>query len=167
MEENREIVFSKETDSIIEGFALSLAFLSVALFVWFDRTFHNRMAETIVCIVMLIFGISGAFFEIEKVSYKRIEGLSDLGTGIFVSVLSFLGIIKLDYIIVDIICLFFLFVGVYALYSGFFKILYSLKIQERKSKNKKVELFKIITGLTEVIALIVVILQLVMEVKAK
>lgn len=56
-----------------------------------------------------------------------------------------------------------LLLGSYGMIRGILEILYSLKLQRRKSNNVKIEIMKIVVAVTEFISLIVVILQLVKE----
>jgi len=163
MDKEKKIIFSEEIDSSITGFSVGVSFVVVALFVWFGRLFHNRIAESVITIILLIIGICGTFLEFEKINQKNIKGLYDLGLGCVLSILFFFLIIKFDLLVLNIVCVILLLFSIYAVFSGLLKIGYSFKIQKRNVENKKVEIFKIITGVTEIIALVVVILQLVSE----
>ena len=165
MAKEKKVTFSEEIDSSISGFALGVAFVVVGLFVWFGQLLHNRLAESVVTIVLLIIGICGTFFEIEKANHKSIKGLDTIGVGLFFLVPSVFAIYKWNYLEVNIICLFTLLFGVDGLFRGILEVGYSIKIQVRKTENKKVEVFKIITGLTEIVALVVVVLELIREVR--
>ncbi len=163
MSKEKKCIFSEEIDSSISGFSLGVAFVVDALFVWFGGLLHNRICEMVAVIILLLIGICGTFLEIEKANRDSIKGFDDLGLGISFSMLSIFLIIKYDILFWNIVCMIVLLFSVYATFSGILKIGYSLKIQKRKTGNKKVEIFKIITGITEIIALVVVILQLAAE----
>lgn len=159
----KKIIFSEEIDSSINGFSLGVSFVVVALLIWFFGLFHNRIAESIITIVLLVFGIGGTFLEIEKINQRGIKGFGDFGLGAVFSALLVYLIFRFDIIILNVVCIIGLLLSVFAVFSGVMKIGYSIKIQKRKTENRKIEIFKIIAGITEIIALIVVILQLVTE----
>lgn len=159
----KKIIFSEEIDSSVTGFSVGVSFVVVALLIWFLGLFHNRIAEGIVTIVLLFVGIGGTFLEIEKSNQRGIKGFDDFGLGTIISMLLICFILKFDFIVLNIACALGLLFSVYATFSGIMKIGYSIKIQKRKTENRKMEIIKIITGMTEIIALIVVILQLVAE----
>lgn len=163
-EKQKKIVFSEEIDSSITGFALGISFVLVALFIYFGGIFHNKIAENIFTIVLLLFGIFGTFAEIEKISHNGIVGISDVVLGAIISVISIFIIIKIDKIILNVIFCGVLLFGVFGATQGILRIVYSIKIQKRKHVNKKVEIFKIIAGVTEITALAVAIIQLFIEV---
>lgn len=159
----KKIIFSEEIDSSITGFSVGVSFVVVAMLIWFLGLFHNRIAEAIITITLSIIGIGGTFLEIEKSNQKSIKGIGDFGLGIMFSTLFVYLIFKFDIIILNVFCVICLLFSIYSGVSGIMQIGYSIKIQRRKTENKKIEVFKIITGATEIIALIVVILQLISE----
>lgn len=163
MSKEKKIIFSEEIDSSINGFSVGVSLVTVALFIWFGGLLHNRVADATVTIVFLIIGILGTFLEIEKVNHNEIKGIGDLGMGSVFGCLSIFLIFKFDILVLNVISLVVLLFGTFAIFSGILKLCYSIKIQKRKTENKKVEVFKIITGLTEIIALVVVVLQLISE----
>lgn len=158
MAEKKTVDFSREVDSSITGFALGVTLVSVGLFIWFGEFLHNKIAETIVTIILLLIGICGTFLEIEKVNKKSIKGLGDFGLFFFITSLCVFFIIKYDLVILNIVLLLIVLLSAFVTFSGILKIGYSMKIQRRKSESKNVEIFKVITGITEVIALVVVII---------
>ena len=160
----KEYDFSEEIDSSINGFSVGAAFMFTGLFIWFTGLFNNRIIEMIVTVLLLIIGIFGTFLEVDKANnHNNIKGFGDLGLGIGMMFLSLVLIFKVNLLITNIIGVLMVLLGLYEIFSGILKILYSLKIQKRKIKNRKVEVFKTITGITELIALLVVMLQLVEE----
>lgn len=159
--EGKSYCFSEEIDSSINGFALGATLCSVAMIIWYIELFHNKIIEAIFTIILMVLGIGGTFLEIEKT--KEIKGMIDFFMGTIITCLDMFVIIKFDNIVVNSISSLILLFSIFAVFSGILKILYSFKIKTRKTKNKKIEVFKIITGLTEAIALVVVILQLVAE----
>lgn len=128
------------------------------------KIFNNEIVERAIAIILLVIGIAGTISEIEKLKMNDIKGMDDVFFGLIFTVPSFLGIIKTDIIWLHaILVLIFLF-GMYGEIKGILEIIYSLKLVKRKSKNKKIEIMQIVVTLTEVIALVVAILQLVSEI---
>lgn len=160
----KNIMFSEEIDSSINGFALGTSFVIVALFIMYFGVFNNLIVERVVAIVLLLFGIAGTMTEIEKIKKSDIKGFGDFVLGLFFIVPSLFVIIKIDIIWFSVPMLVLFLFGVYGLMKGIFEIIYSLKLRKRESSNKKIEIMQIVVTLTEIIALIVAVLQLVSEV---
>lgn len=160
----KEIVFSEEIDSSINGFALGISFVLVAIFVIWFEIFDNLIVERIIAIILLVLGIAGTISEIEKVKKNDIKGVGNFVLGLVLTIPSSLGIIKNDIISLHIILLPIFLLGMYGLMRGVFEIGYSLKLLKRESKSKKIEIMKIIVTLTEIIALLVAALQLISEI---
>lgn len=163
MAKDKKIIFSEEIDSIINGLSLGVTFVIIALLVWFGNLFHNKIAEMIFAMIMLFIGIAGTFLEVEKAN-KELKGFGDFGMGTVFSGLAIFLIFKFNIIFLNILCVIILIFGIYCLVSGLLKIIYSMKWQRRKTENRKIEILQFVTGATEVIALIVVILELITEV---
>lgn len=157
-------VFSEEIDSSINGLALGISFVLIALFVIWFGIFNNPIAERVIAIILLVIGIVGTISEIEKLKNNDIKGIGDAVLGLIFTIPSSLGIIKNDIIWLHAILFPFLLFGMYGLMRGVFEIVYSIKFIKRESKSKKIEIMQIVVTLTEVIALFVAILQLVSEV---
>jgi len=164
-DKKKKVVFSEEVDSSINGFALGISFVLLALFVIWFKVFSNTIAESITAIFFLLFGIVGTMSEIEKIRKDDIKGIGDAMVGLFLTTPTLFGIIKTNIIWLRVILLAFLLVGMYGLMRGIFEIIYSLKLVKRENKNKKIEIMQIIVTITQVIALVVVVLQLIFEIK--
>ena len=91
------------------------------------------------------------------------KGLDDLIVGLLLTVVSVVVILKFRNVALNIGLFIVLLLGSYGMIRGILEILYSLKLQRRKSNNVKIEIMKIVVAVTEFISLIVVILQLVKE----
>lgn len=164
MAKEKKIVFSEEIDSIINGLSVGVAFVIIALFIWFGHLFNNRFIEKIITIIMLVIGICGTFMEVEKAN-KEIKGFGDFGMGAVFTALPIFFILKYNNAMLNILWVVILLFGMYCFVGGVLKIIYSMTWQKRKTKNRKIEILQIVTGLTEVIALAVVILELINEAK--
>lgn len=163
MGKDKKIIFSEEVDSSITGFSLGSALILVALFVYYVELFHNRIIEIIVAIILIFIGMIGTFLEIGKAKNDDIKGINDLGVGIVLSTASVFLVLKYDKLPLNIICFFVLLISVFGTIQGVLKIFYSLKIQKRKTDNKKIGILKVIVGITEIVALAVAIIQLITE----
>lgn len=163
-DKKKNIIFSEEVDSSINGFALGTSFVLVALLVMYFEVFNNLIIERVVAIVLLLVGIAGTMSEIEKIKKNDIKGFGDLVLGLLFAIPSFVVIIKFKISLLNILMVFLFLFGVYGSMRGIFAIIYSLRIKKRESNNKKVEIMQIIVALTEIIALIVAVLQLISEV---
>ena len=125
-------------------------------------------------------GIAGTLTEIGRIKKADMKGLDDLIVGLLLTVVSVVVIIFIKIAVISVIIsvvvilkfrnvalnigLFIvLLLGSYGMIRGILEILYSLKLQRRKSNNVKIEIMKIVVAVTEFISLIVVILQLVKE----
>lgn len=126
--------------------------------------FHNTLINRIVIVTLLIIGILGTSVEIGKIKRTDIKGLADFGIGAVLTTISIFFIIKLDKLIVNIICFIALLLGIFGLAQGVFKIGYSIKLWKRKTENKKLEILRFLTVATEVIALIAAVIQLIAEI---
>lgn len=163
MAKNNKIVFSEEIDSSITGFSVGITLIFVALFIYFTELFHNKIIDIIITIILMLIGMMGTFLEIGKTKNDDIKGISDLGVGMILSSITVFLVMKYNILFLNSICFLFLIIGVFGTIQGSLRILYSLKIQKRKTINKKISIAKIIVGITEIAALAVAIIQLITE----
>lgn len=151
--------FSKEIDSSITGFALGIACVLCAIFICFFNVFHNELINKVSVIILLLFGICGTAVELDRI--KELKGISDIILGVVFVIVTIFLIIKFDLIILNIIAFFFLIFGNFGLIQGLIKVAYSMYLQSRN--NKKLAILKLITVLTEILALAVAGIQFVNE----
>lgn len=163
MGKDKKITFSKEVDSSITGFSLSITLILVALFVYYTELFHNKLIEIIVAIILVFIGMIGTFLEVGKAKNDDIKGIDDLGLGLVLSTICIFLVLKYDKLPLNIICFLVLLISIFGTIQGVFKIFYSLKFQKRKTDNKKIGILKVIVGITEMAALAVAIIQLITE----
>lgn len=160
----KKIVFSEEIDSSINGFALGISFVFISIFVMYFNIFNNQIIELIVAIVLLIIGIAGTLTEIGKIKKSDIKGADDLLIGLLFTIFPIIVIMKSVKIYLHVLLFILLIFGSFGTVKGVIEIIYSLKIKKRNSASRKVETMKIIVAFTEVIALIVAVLQLIGEI---
>lgn len=163
MGRDKKITFSEEVDSSITGFSLGITLILVALFIYYTELFHNKIIEIVVAIILVFIGMIGTFLEIGKAKNDDIKGIDDFGLGIVLSTISVFLVLKYNKLSLNIICFLVLLISIFATIQGVLKILYSLKIQKRKTDNKKIGILKVIVGITEIAALAVAIIQLITE----
>lgn len=161
----KKITFSEEIDSSIGGLALGTTFVVMAVLVWQLEFFHNVIVDRIIEVVLILIGILGTLTELGKLHKGDIKGIDDLVVGVIVTSVPLFFVWKFDKLIINIICFLILIIGVFGFFSGVIKIIYSLALVRRKTVNKKVKIINGITLITEVVALAVVVLQLVAEIK--
>lgn len=94
MKKKSKIVFSEEIDNFIDGISLGIAFILIAIFIYFVGIFHNVLVDRIVMLVLILFGFIGTATEISKINNKnKIHGIDNFLIGII-----FLGISIFFYI---------------------------------------------------------------------
>lgn len=163
----KKITFSEEIDSSITGFALGISFVLSTILIHPLNIFHNTIVNRVAIVTLLIFGILGTSVEIGKIRKSDIKGLDDVGIGIVITAIPIFIIVKFNNLIGNLFCFIVMLFGIFGLAQGVIKIAYSIKIRKRKTGNKKVEILRLITIATEVIALIFLCLGLCNAVKSR
>ena len=82
---------------------------------------------------------------------EDMKGLDDLIVGLLLTVVSVVVILKFRNVALNIGLFIVLLLGSYGMIRGILEILYSLKLQRRKSNNVKIEIMKIVVAVTEFI----------------
>lgn len=164
MKKERKVVFSEEIDSSITGFALGISFVLLAGLTYYFDFFHWVIADGIISIILLVVGIGGTCIEIGRLNEEKIKGKDDLLLGLFFTIPALIFIFIYDHIILNIICFIVLLLSLFGTIKGIIEVTYSMRIQKRKSHNKKIEVLRFITIITEVLALAVAIFQLIAEI---
>lgn len=164
----KKIVFNKEIDNSINGFALVLAFIIIGIILQFDNSFFGG-ATNIVKIIFIGIGILGLFTEISNLNINyNIKGLDNICTGIFLLVISYLlktyvytnkwTIIFL--ILYEVFLFFIILISIYGLCKGLIEMAYSL-YKNYIEKHKRGNLFtSIIVVLTQLFGLVLVLAQI-------
>ena len=86
MDKDKKVVFSKEIDSSIAGFALGISFVLLAGLVYYINIFHWIIADRIISILLLIVGTGGTCIEIGKINGEKIKGKDDLFLGLLFTI---------------------------------------------------------------------------------
>lgn len=103
----------------------------------------------------MIIGICGTCIETGKINGEKIKGKGDLLLGLFFTIPPLFLIFKDDQIVLNIFCFVVLLLSLFGTIKGIIEALYSLRIQRRKLQNKKIEILRFITVITEALALVV------------
>lgn len=160
----KKIVFSEEIDSRIDGLTLGFAFIAVGLFLLFiPDYFGNKLVGQIVRWVFIAIGGLGLFVEFGKVNpISEIKGFDDLWLGaLLLAIWAALYFLTHNFLcnIAGFVCL---VLGVYSTFQGLFRIIYSIRLnQKSKTQSKSTIISDILIFLTKVISLVLVVLQLV------
>ena len=85
-------------------------------------------------------GIAGTLTEIGRIKKADMKGLDDLIVGLLLTVVSVVVILKFRNVALNIGLFIVLLLGSYGMIRGILEILYSLKLQRRKSNNVKIEI---------------------------
>lgn len=162
----KEIEFTEEIDSAINGYAIAMTFIIIGLFLLYNLDyFGNNMVSIVILSIFTILGVVGTFVELSK--NKIIKGLDDFGIGIVIFIPWLLLYILLNNIWSNIASFILLLVGTYFLISGIIKIGYSIMINAKKS-NKKTktiikDIFKILPSLASFVLVIFNIIKIAIE----
>ncbi len=159
----KKIIFSEEVDNKISGFALVLAFLSIGIFLLiFPSYFGNKLVAFVIRWIFVSIGIIGLFAELSETKSSNIKGLDD-----FILAVAFLGLCTVLYVStnilwIHIISFLILIIGIYGLYLGSIRIIYSIFQNVRNHKETKKSItIDIGLLLTKILGLVLVILQLI------
>lgn len=164
MAKDKKVVFSEEIDSSIAGFALGISFVILAGLIYYFDLFHLRIADRIISVLLLVVGIGGTCIEIGKIEGEKIRGIGNFLAGSFFTISALFFIFKYDQIVLNIICFIVLLLSLFVTIKGIIEVIYSLRIQRRKSQNKKIEVLKLIAVITELLALGIAFFQFLAEI---
>lgn len=160
---HRDVIFSKEIDDRINGFAVIFMFI-IGGFVlqYFPEYLGNVVITALVKWIFIIIGIAGMAVEVGKIK-STICGLDDifwacLGVGIWI-----LLHIYCNHWIFNIISLVALFFGAYELAFGAQKILYSISRIRTQPKEERASSGDLWVLSTNILGIVLVLLQLYKE----
>lgn len=160
----KKIIFSEEIDSKIDGLTLGFAFIVVGLFLLLvPNYFGNELVGQIVRWIFIVIGVLGLLVEFSKSKpISDIKGFDDLWAGALLlagwAALFFLAKDSL-WNIAGFFCLVF---GMYGVFRGIFRIIYSIRLnQKNKAPTKENIASDVFLFLTKLVSLALVVLQLV------
>lgn len=160
----KKIIFSEEIDSKIDGLTLGFAFIVVGLFLLLvPNYFGKELVGQIVRWIFIVIGVLGLLVEFSKSKpISDIKGFDDLWVG----ALLLAGWAALFFLVKDslwnIAGFFCLVFGMYGVFRGIFRIIYSIRLnQKNKAQTKENIASDVFLFLTKLVSLALVVLQLV------
>ncbi len=159
----KKIIFNEEVDNKIEGLALVLAFLTIGIYLLiFPSCFGNKLVAIVIRWIFISIGIIGLFVEFYEAKSSDIKGLDDFIIGVIIVVPFTVLFVSTNILWIHIISFLILIIGIYGLYLGSIRIMYSIFQNVRNHKEtKKNNPIDIGLLLTKILGLVLVILQLI------
>ena len=156
------IVFSEQIDNTINSFAVSLTFISIGIFLYFNQTyFGNEMVSSIFQWTFITLGILMVFTSFSTINKKEksnIKGFDSLAIGIILLIIWFF-LFRINSLTLNIISIFILIFGIYGNYRGLLEIFYSI-IDSTKNKNKKIKIIDILIFIAKIATFALTILNI-------
>ena len=166
---DKKIVFNKEIDSSISGFALVFAFILIGVFLQFNSNFFSE-SNTLIKIIFVIFGIIGFFTEMNNLNLKfKIKGIDNIGIGIVLLLILYILYKFIDFSkwfkifigIYELMFFIFLLISIYAIFAGLLQMSYSFYLNYKSNEHKKYKVFSsLIVILTQISGLVLIIAQI-------
>lgn len=134
-EKTKKVVFTKEIDSALTGYALGASFMGIGIFLLLKPDYFSApLASYIVGAIIGLFGTFGVGVELSKSS--KIKGIDNIAFGILFGAGWLLCYIKIRSLVSNIISLILLFIGCYAIFLGLFQGVYSI-LNNIKNSNQR------------------------------
>lgn len=134
----KEVVFSEEIDSAINGYAIGIAFTGIGVFLLLKPDyFAIPVISYIVGAIIGVVGVLGTGVELSK--YSKVKGLGNLTAGILLMGIWLLGYVKIRAIWLNILIFILLIFGCYAVCLGLIQGAVSIARNVRKSQKEKNE----------------------------
>lgn len=158
-----EIIFSKEIDDKINGFAVVITFIITGLFLIFNMNyFGNLMVSNIIRWIFIAIGILGFFVEFPKIIKNKIKGISDFILGIVFLSIWAICFFSRNIWLINIISLFFFVFGLFGSLKGFFEIICSLRsIRREHIENKGIITVDVLLIISHMLGIALVIIQII------
>ncbi len=130
----KKIVFSEEIDSALEGYALSLIFIGIGLFLLLKPDyFAEPIASYIVGAAVGLFGVMGMGVELSKTA--KIKGIDMLSIGAALFAVWLLQYVYIHTLWANIVFFAFLVFGAYGVFLGLFRAVYSIFYNAKTNSN--------------------------------
>lgn len=162
--EPKEIVFSEQVDSCIDGLTLGFAFIAIGIFLLLIPDYFGiKIVGQIVRWIFIIIGALGLFVELGKLKpISTIKGFDDLWMGIILLAVWSAVFLLTKKWIWRALGFVLLILGTYGSCRGVLKIIYSVVRNRRSGSEKKgIIVSDIVVFLTKVISLAIIIIQLI------
>lgn len=129
------IMFSEEIDGNIGGAAVGMAFIVVAIFVVFNKTY--LVNETVTAVARWLFLLFGTPIAFACLLHKAKCNSNRLAFGIFVCGIWLLLYLYVDFLWTRILGLLFLFIASFLILQELFFLTYSLAARKKKEDNDR------------------------------
>ena len=162
----KKIVFSEKVDSKINGFAISVAFITVGTLLIYDNSyFGNEIVSIIIRWLFIIVGALGLSIELSKIGNGEIKGIGNFAVGsLFFAIWLALYLTVSIWFVNSIVFLFLIF-GSYGMYKGLLEIIYSLRQLTKVKEKKSSVIADIMLLITTILGLILVVIQILQQLK--
>lgn len=160
-----KIIFSKEIDDKISGFAIAITFVVIGIGLSLSSNFfENEIVSEIIRWIFIVVGLLGMVAEYNKRKKKSsIKGFDDLAAGITCISIAGLILFLVKNIWGKVIFFLIALIGLYGCITALLKISYSvyisMKQRESNENNNKGVISDLIIFLTQLIGLLLIIIQ--------
>lgn len=125
MSKEKKIIFSKEIDSAINGYAIGISFAGIGLFLLLNSDyFVYPVISYIIGAIIGAFGVMGTGIELSKTS--KIKGMDNFTIGLVVFSVWLFVYLKFSLFWTNILSFVLLVIGVYAICLGLIQAIYSV-----------------------------------------
>ncbi len=160
---DKKIVFSEKIDNAINGFAIGLTFLGIAVFLALKPNYFGLpIISYIISALMGILGFGGTWLELSKI--VKIKGMGMFVTGCIFIATWLVVYIEFDFWISNIISFISLILGAYCACTGLFQGIYSIfdNIKNNKKNGQKSNIIsQIILFATQVCGLFIAVVNVI------
>ena len=134
----RQIVFSEEIDSAINGYAIGLSFTGIGVFLLLKpEYFAIPVVSYIVGAIIGVIGVLGTGVELSK--HSKVKGMGNLTIGMLFLGCWFWGYVKVHAIWLNVLIFVFLVLGFYSVCLGVIQGAVSIARNIRESQQEKKE----------------------------
>ncbi len=170
-QKNKEnnVTFSEKIDNTINGFALVITFITIGIFLLFNKNyFGNELIATIIQWTFIALGCLGFSTEISRMNKDRnIKGIDNVVLGIVLIIIWSVIYFLIKNWIGSSIGFLFLVFGIYGICRGIIEIGYSImsKGQKEYRGNKLGIIKEIVIIISEIAGIALIIIQILQAVK--
>ena len=155
----KRIVFNEEIDDNISGVALIIAFVVMGIFLQFNSDFFGGGTNG-VRITFITIGVIGLIVELSRIiSKSKVKGIGDIGLGVFLLLISYTIHNFLSFFGVNIVVFLLSLISIFGLSKGLLEMIYSIYLISKNSKKKELY-FNTVKVITQLLALVLVIIQI-------
>ena len=129
----KKIVFTKEIDSAITGYAIGISFSGIGLFLLLKPDYFGYpIVSCIIGAIIGAFGVMGTGIELSKTS--KVKGMDNFTMGLVIFAIWLFVYLKFSFVWSNILCFVLLIIGAFAICLGLIQAIYSI-VWNVKSRN--------------------------------